>query len=118
MMRLCLFMGALIVVGCAPAARPAANKPVERPQASCAGELPSFERDVRPLLEHYCFECHAGSGSATQEHDFGHFETLFAQRHRVEGALVAHAMPPSSARQPSEPERTLVARWASCGRRE
>jgi uncharacterized membrane protein len=95
-------------------ARPAASKPLAQPEASCAGELPSFEQEVRPVLEHYCFECHARGGSATEEHDFGHFETLFAQRRRVERALAAHAMPPRSARQPSAPERALLARWASC----
>lgn len=117
MTRVYLLTGAL-VVACGGAAHPAATTPVEQRQASCAGELPSFEREVRPLLEHYCFDCHARDGSATEEHNFEHFETLFAQRHRVERALVARAMPPSSASQPSESERALVARWAGCSRRE
>jgi hypothetical protein len=118
MTRVHLFIGAFVVVACGGPARPPEAKPVEQPQASCAGDLPSFEREVRPLLEHYCFACHARDGSATEEHDFEHFETLFAQRHRVQSALVAHAMPPSSAPQPSEAERASFVRWASCSRRE
>jgi hypothetical protein len=116
--RVHLFIGALVLFACGGPARPHESKPVEQPQASCAGELPSFEREVRPLLEHYCFECHARDGSATEAHDFEHFDTLFEQRHRVARALVAHAMPPSSARQPSKPERALFAHWASCSRRK
>jgi hypothetical protein len=117
--RIHVFMGALVLAGCGRAARPAATDEPGAPfPASCAGELPSFAREVRPLVERYCFECHARGGSATEEHDFEHFDTLFAQRHRVAGVLTAHAMPPGSASQPSEPERAMLARWASCSRPE
>ena len=120
MTRLHLFTVTLFLSACGGATPPATTTlpPSEDPHATCAGGPPSFEHEVRPLLERYCFECHARDGNASEEHDFEDFETLFAQRKRVARALAAHAMPPSSASQPSESERATFARWARCARRE
>jgi uncharacterized membrane protein len=114
MTRLHAVAGALALIACGGPSRPAETTAAELPPAGCTGELASFEHDVRPLVERYCFECHARGGSATEDHDFGRFEVLFAQRRRVGRALEAHAMPPASERQPSALERALLVRWASC----
>jgi len=121
----CPLTVALPLLACGGPARPAENsraplaaatsKTAETPGLRCAGEPPSYERTIRPLIEQYCFECHARGGSATEEHDFERFETLFRQRRRVAAAVRAHAMPPNSAKQLLEAQRVLVVRWAGCG---
>jgi uncharacterized membrane protein len=85
------------------------------PAAQCGGELPSYERAVRPLLEAHCAKCHRAGESAGEDHDFTHFDTLHAQRRSIAAVLRSGAMPPPPAPGPTPDERALLVRWASCG---
>jgi hypothetical protein len=96
----------LIGIGaCAPAVTP--SKPP-----------PSFTQDVRPILEHRCFKCHAGDGVAADEHDFSKFPTLFAQRQSVANAVSKGVMPPSGEPPLPKPQADIVTRWIASGARE
>jgi hypothetical protein len=94
--------------------RGAETRVCRREVPACVGALPSYEADVRPILERHCFKCHAGDGVAADEHDFSHVETLRAQRGALVGEIRACAMPPSGEPPLPEPEAAALLRWASC----
>jgi len=89
--------------------------------------LDRFQRQVLPLLERYCFECHtqenAKGGIALDRFD----DQAAAVKDnktwlRVRDALEGHAMPPGNEPQPSSNERNDVMAWieddflaAQCG---
>ena len=98
----------------APAARvPAAGRPPVAPEQA------TFARDIRPLLEKYCYECH-GKGGKEDEGEFHLAEYqdaagIVRDGKKWEEAL-AHVrnrqMPPENAAvQPAAPERELLAGW-------
>jgi hypothetical protein len=84
---------------------------------TCArAEAPDYTRDVRPLLEKYCFDCHTGaeanSGVALEarrpeEANAGDRVLWLKVLRQVQGGV----MPPADAAQPTAEERGLVDRW-------
>jgi len=98
-----------VLFGCASNG---ASEPAAQANARCSGSAPDYESAVAPVVRRYCLECHDPGGSAGEEHDFTKIEVLRAQRKRVERALLAKAMPPKGAPQPSDGERALLTRWA------
>ena len=77
---------------------------------------PEFHHDIRPILENYCFDCHA-DGANKGNVAFDQFKSdadLLANRDlwlRVLKNLRAGLMPPQSKDQPSVAEKELVAQW-------
>lgn len=75
-----------------------------------------FATTVRPIVERYCFECHAGASSKA-EVDLARFATERAARAEphlwieVERRLKSSEMPPLEHPQPSSAEREVVASW-------
>jgi uncharacterized membrane protein len=102
------------VASCSRAAshRAAENASFPRP---CATSDPSYATAVRPVIEHYCINCHSPDGVAGDEHDFTHPELLHAQRRLLSARLRTHGMPPATSVQPSAAEHALMLHWASCG---
>jgi hypothetical protein len=84
-----------------------------RPVSSCPSTVPSFSRDVQPILERSCFRCHSGDGIAAEEHDFSEFEVLHAQAGQVTDAVATCSMPPRFS-LPDDDARTLL-QWVACG---
>jgi hypothetical protein len=105
---------AILGAGCASSAAPVPGAS-STPVASCGGSAPSYQREVTPLLQHYCLGCHAPGGEAGEDHDFTRYETLHAQRRQLGGELEIGAMPPGDRPQPSRAERELLQRWACLG---
>jgi hypothetical protein len=108
------------VCACAGARAPLTAPPpttaaTSAPPASCAGSAPSYQREVAPLLQHYCLGCHAPGGEAGEDHDFSRPAVLSAQRRQLWGELESEAMPPQDRPQPSRAERALLERWACLG---
>ena len=103
-----------VASGCASSATPVPSVS-SSPAASCGGAPPSYQREVTPLLQHYCLGCHAPGGEAGEDHDFTRYETLHAQRRQLGGELQTGAMPPGDRPQPSRAERELLQRWACLG---
>ncbi len=105
------------------AAATAASAPTAAPTAEAAApvlpkfEDATFEKDVHPLIEKYCYECH-GDGMAKadlaldkyktvadMEKDTTRWETVLDKVHR-------HEMPPDDAdAQPTEQERDFLVDW-------
>ena len=76
----------------------------------------NFTEDVRPALQEYCFDCHAGDVTEADV-DFGVFQDLEDLRrgHQVwlktRRMLDSGQMPPKDAAQPSDDERRLLQTW-------
>ncbi|HEX2862129.1 MAG TPA: DUF1587 domain-containing protein, partial [Lacunisphaera sp.] len=82
-----------------------------------AGTAPlSFETQVKPLLENYCFECH-GDGSDKGGLSLDRFKTsadVRGARPQWEAILrnvSSHQMPPDDAEPPTNAERDLISRF-------
>ncbi len=76
----------------------------------------SYAGDVRPLVLKYCQACHSAK-QAEAEINLAAFATLAdVRKHpqvwmKVREMLESGQMPPEEAKQPSDPERTLLKKW-------
>jgi hypothetical protein len=76
----------------------------------------AFSRDVRPLLERFCFDCH-DSGKAKAEvnlEQFDHAAAIWKNPKLWERVLVQlkdRTMPPAKKTQPSDEERARLTAW-------
>ncbi len=75
-----------------------------------------FARDVRPVLETYCFKCHGAEKpkGGVQLHRAGDLAALYRDPglwDRVLAELRDEAMPPDSKPQPTDEERQRVVAW-------
>jgi hypothetical protein len=82
---------------------------------TCDVAPPTYERDLRPVLERRCFSCHAGDGAAAEEHDWSRYAVAFAQRRAIADQIAECGMPPPKAPRPSKEEAELILRWVTCG---
>src|SRR5437868_12032453 len=111
MMRCCLQYVMLMLVGLASEAALA---------AAPAEPVGGFEKDVRPLLEKYCFECHGDGvdkGGLALDEMKGE-EALLRRPEvwfKVLKNLRAGIMPPRKKKQPSEAEKEVLASWIKTG---
>jgi hypothetical protein len=75
----------------------------------------SFEKDVQPLLERYCYGCHGQKKKGDLDLRIYRDETIAAKDRqifeKVLKNLQAHEMPPESKPQPTANERELITRW-------
>jgi hypothetical protein len=92
-----------------------AAEPELKPVAADA-PLPAFVKDIKPLLNKYCAECHQGEkakgGLAFEA--FRDERAVFNRRkvwEKVQEQLESLAMPPDDKPQPTDDERTLILRW-------
>ncbi len=78
--------------------------------------LERWEREVKPLLQKYCSDCH-GSESAEADVDVTRYTDLASVRSQpaiwdqIRGVVKIGAMPPSDSEQPSEEERLKLSTW-------
>jgi mono/diheme cytochrome c family protein len=89
------------------------NRAAAAPAAASVG----FEKDVQPLLEKYCYECHGngrhkGDVALDVDKDVAAVHTNSKKWETVMERLNSHEMPPEDADALPEPaERELVAGW-------
>ena len=88
-----------------------ANAAAARARAACPAG-PIAAADVRPLIDEYCVSCHSPDGAAGEDFDFRRDAAIMLRRRNIEAKLRLHAMPPPTARQPSEAERSALHCWA------
>jgi len=116
-----LFASALLACASAPPPAAVAPTPVATSEARsasrCEGPAPTYAADVRPVLAHKCFACHAGDGSAAEDHDFSREDVLRAQRSSVADAVSTRSMPPPTRPQLTDAEADVLLRWATCAPR-
>jgi hypothetical protein len=77
----------------------------------------SFQNQVQPLLNRYCYPCHGEKKKGDLDLRIYTDETIASRdRHIFEKVLKnlqAHEMPPESKPQPTPAERDLITRWVS-----
>jgi hypothetical protein len=86
--------------------------------AAASAAAPDFKRDVRPLLETHCFDCHGDEEKPKGGVNFERFrdEAAVLRERTVWGAfgekLESHQMPPPKrSEQPSPQERARLLEW-------
>jgi mono/diheme cytochrome c family protein len=80
------------------------------------GSAPEFRRDVRPILEQFCFDCHADGANkggvafdeVNPDHGFADSRDLWWKALKN---VRAGLMPPAKKPQPSAEQKALIARW-------
>ena len=106
---------ALLFVSSFSGARCRGQDNLVSPEKEGANLASAFEKKVRPLLERYCFDCHAPG--EMEDLDFLAAETVAdVADHRdlfagVAEQLENRAMPPKKSKQPTEGERKLIVDW-------
>lgn len=76
----------------------------------------SFKKDIKPLMEHYCYDCH-GDGSDKGDLDIDQY-TSFASMtqdretwYKIKNHLDLKLMPPLDEEQPHEQEVSTITQW-------
>ena len=81
---------------------------------TCPNPKPSYEKDVAPILDAQCNNCHVGG--ATGPWPLSPYESLFHWREQLLGSLVQCTMPPVDAGETlSATERAKIIGWVACG---
>jgi hypothetical protein len=103
---------ALAAPACSSSTQGQSACPNVRP-TSCPSTVPSYERDVAPILHSSCtLYCHSPTGIA------GHSETtyadVYAQRSSINDQVNGCSMPPSNATPLTTAQRTTLLAWLAC----
>ena len=84
--------------------------------AFAAAKKPDYDRDIRPVLKEFCFDCHGNGkkkgGIALDQH--ADEAALLADKQLWEAVrqnITTRVMPPDDERQPSERQRDVVGNW-------
>jgi predicted CXXCH cytochrome family protein len=81
---------------------------------ACPSAVPSFSRDVQPVMQGQCGTCHSASGTAP-DHRFLTYTDAFSQRSAFLNQVYSCKMPPPGAVEGlSVPSRELVLTWLVC----
>ena len=82
--------------------------------AACASELPSYERELAPIIEQRCATCHYPGN--TQSGDvFAEYDDVYSIRQTVLTRIYACVMPPDGAPALTPAERSALLQWFVCG---
>jgi len=78
--------------------------------------MAEWQKDIKPMLEHYCYDCH-GDGSSKGELDLEKYPDLASMRkdpkiwEHILTRVDYHLMPPPKEEQPEKKERKKLAAW-------
>lgn len=78
-----------------PPPPPAQQCPDDLP-AACPTPEPSYSKDVAPILEHYCLQCHGPGGVEYAKEDLSTYAAVLARRAEVLSQVNLCNMPPVS----------------------
>jgi hypothetical protein len=76
--------------------------------------VPSFDRDVEPILAERCKLCHS-PGQVADRISFDTYGEAFAWYKLMYAQVFACTMPPSCAERLPDPERNVLLKWFVCG---
>jgi len=123
------FLGSLfcfavaVVIGLADQLSVAVAESVATTDAASAGEILTFTRDVEPLLQKLCGDCH-GAKKAKQDLQLSLLDHELANGNDAEtwqdvlDRVNLGEMPPPKAKQPTKAERRILVEWLTAGLRE
>jgi hypothetical protein len=86
---------AALGAGCSSSPPPADPCPDDLP-ASCPTPSPSYASDIAPIVQQYCFPCHATGGIEAEHFDYSTYAGLYASRAVVLTQVNDCLMPPSA----------------------
>jgi len=107
-----LLVGACAAAGGTTATRGTPGTPSVPAAAPSCPEERVTTAAARGLVERYCVSCHSATGAAGEDYDFRSDGAIVARRRNIEAKLRLQVMPPPSAPQPSDVERTALRCWA------
>lgn len=82
--------------------------------AACASALPSYEREVAPIIEQRCATCHYPGN--TQSGDvFDDYAAVYSRRQTALTRVYSCVMPPEGAAPLTLDERRALLQWFVCG---
>src|SRR5438876_2484153 len=108
----------LLLLGCAQATVPPAfaqTQPTRGKPGGAQGDI-SYEREVRPLFEKYCYGCH-GNGKRKGDLALDLYQSAAdavsdpKTWEKILQNVSGHVMPPEKKPQPSSAEAELISRW-------
>src|SRR4051794_31007868 len=89
----------------------------DEPNASALGT--AYHNEIRPLLEHYCHDCHGGADVVEADINLAAMKTWSdVTKHpktwqKVREMLDNGLMPPQDAEQPTKVEREQLKKWVA-----
>jgi len=91
------------------------NCPNDLPaQSTCSAGIPSYQTEVKPVIEAHCLKCHAPGGQEASK-DFTTYQNVFTQRGPMLTQFYSCRMPPEGEMRPVDPERAFLLKWLVCG---
>ena len=91
-------------------------KAPQKPLANDKALTATWEKDIKPMLEHYCYDCH-GDGHHKGKLDMEEFSDLASMRanpkiwEHIQARIDYHLMPPPDKEQPPREKRDLLISW-------
>ncbi|MBI5772210.1 MAG: DUF1592 domain-containing protein [Verrucomicrobia bacterium] len=91
-------------------------KPAAKPRPSADPSALAYEKQVRPLLEKYCYDCHGAKKAKADLALHGYRDLAAIQKDRKVWEKVMHnirsrEMPPEDKPQPTQEQRDQMAEW-------
>jgi len=102
----------LLASACSDPAPTHAACPNDLPSA-CPADPPSYARDIAPLIQARCLECHAPGGKESNR-DLTTYDHVYANRSAVLNQVYGCAMPPAGASGLDDAQRATLLAWLVC----
>jgi hypothetical protein len=81
---------------------------------ACASAVPSYGREVAPIIEQRCATCHY-PGNTLSGNVFADYEDVYALRRTALTRIYGCVMPPEAAPALTPEERRILLHWLTCG---
>lgn len=103
---------ALAAAGCGGHGDPPVSCPQNLP-ASCVGTPPSYARDIKPIFDGVCTNCHAPGGQMASV-PFTTYAQIYGRRTTVLTQVYDCIMPPVNGPQLTDAQRLTLMTWLVC----
>jgi hypothetical protein len=86
---------------------------------SCPSPPPSWTRDVRPIIDTYCLQCHGEGGIEVAMFDYTTYQGVSQHVSQMVTPIFQCTMPPLDASplpaMPTDADRETILAWIACG---
>jgi hypothetical protein len=83
-------------------------------RAACDDGVPSYEREVAPIIEQRCNACHYPNNLQTSA-VWTDYDAVYARRRTIQSRIYSCVMPPQEAPPLARAERSVLLEWLVCG---
>jgi hypothetical protein len=85
----------------------------------CPSSPPSWQRDVQPLVQTFCLECHGEGGIEVANFDYSTYQGVAAHASQMVTPVFQCTMPPVDVMplpaMPTVAQRETILAWIACG---